>query len=189
MTQRELQKEQTRNKIYTTAIRLFAENGFHKTKISDIVKDAGVSVGSFYNYFPTKESIIDEGYRFFDEDLEKFWQSEKPEPGLQTIRYLLNVQVGYVVEVGVDWTSVFFKNQLGIEHHYYFANSRFLYTKLKENTLFICPDEAQAENHVQAFLRIIRGTIYDWCLHDGQYDVAKTAMEAVEIYLEHHHLK
>jgi AcrR family transcriptional regulator len=36
----------------------FAERGFLNTKISDIAAGAGMSVASFYNYFPTKEDLL-----------------------------------------------------------------------------------------------------------------------------------
>ena len=39
------------------ALQLFAERGYHKTKISDIVKAVGVAQGTFYWYFQSKESI------------------------------------------------------------------------------------------------------------------------------------
>ncbi|MCY7483249.1 TetR/AcrR family transcriptional regulator [Paenibacillus alvei] len=47
------------------ALYLFANKGYHCTKISDVVKAAGVSQGTFYWYFQSKEQIvlelIDEG--------------------------------------------------------------------------------------------------------------------------------
>jgi AcrR family transcriptional regulator len=47
----------TREQILNTALQLFAERGYHKTKISDIVKAVGVAQGTFYWYFKSKESI------------------------------------------------------------------------------------------------------------------------------------
>ncbi|MTT31407.1 TetR family transcriptional regulator [Terrilactibacillus sp. BCM23-1] len=46
-----------KNELLTIAIKLFAEKGYHKTKISDIVKEAEVSQGTFYWYFKSKEAI------------------------------------------------------------------------------------------------------------------------------------
>ncbi|NQX68789.1 helix-turn-helix transcriptional regulator [Paenibacillus alba] len=47
------------------ALELFARKGYHSTKISDVVKSAGVSQGTFYWYFPSKEKLaidlIEEG--------------------------------------------------------------------------------------------------------------------------------
>ncbi|MFJ5624397.1 TetR/AcrR family transcriptional regulator [Peribacillus loiseleuriae] len=46
-----------REQIIGVAIQLFATNGYHKTKISDIVREAGIAQGTFYWYFKSKESI------------------------------------------------------------------------------------------------------------------------------------
>ncbi|RED63205.1 TetR/AcrR family transcriptional regulator [Cohnella lupini] len=39
------------------ALRRFAKEGYHATKISDIVSEAGVAQGTFYWYFKSKEAI------------------------------------------------------------------------------------------------------------------------------------
>ncbi|ULO10433.1 TetR/AcrR family transcriptional regulator [Paenibacillus sp. 19GGS1-52] len=39
------------------ALKKFARNGYHQTKISDIVQEAGVAQGTFYWHFKSKESI------------------------------------------------------------------------------------------------------------------------------------
>ncbi len=46
--------------ILDTALKLFAENGFHATSISRIAKKAGISKGLTYNYFSSKQEILDE---------------------------------------------------------------------------------------------------------------------------------
>jgi len=51
-----------KNHILETAMKLFNENGFHNTPTSKIAKAAGVSVGTLFNYFPTKEDLILEIY-------------------------------------------------------------------------------------------------------------------------------
>jgi len=39
------------------ALKLFARKGYHNTKISDVVKASGVSQGTFYWYFESKEQL------------------------------------------------------------------------------------------------------------------------------------
>lgn len=39
------------------ALEIFARKGYHNTKISDVVKSAGVSQGTFYWYFKSKEQL------------------------------------------------------------------------------------------------------------------------------------
>ncbi|ARJ39718.1 TetR/AcrR family transcriptional regulator [Sporosarcina sp. P21c] len=44
--------------IVHSAIEVFKEQGIEKTKISDIVKRAGIAQGTFYLYFPSKLSLM-----------------------------------------------------------------------------------------------------------------------------------
>jgi AcrR family transcriptional regulator len=54
----EAQKEGRRQEILAAALRCFARNGFHSTTITDIVRESGVSQGTFYLYFETKDDVI-----------------------------------------------------------------------------------------------------------------------------------
>lgn len=49
---------QKRKKIVDKAWELFAKNGYEETKVEDITKDLGISKGSFYTYFATKEELL-----------------------------------------------------------------------------------------------------------------------------------
>ncbi|PAB58627.1 TetR/AcrR family transcriptional regulator [Anaeromicrobium sediminis] len=48
--------------IMEAALRLFNEFGFHGTPTSKIAKEAGVSNGTLFNYFSTKEELINTLY-------------------------------------------------------------------------------------------------------------------------------
>ena len=49
---------QKRKKIIDKTWELFAKNGYEETKVEDITKDLGISKGSFYTYFATKEELL-----------------------------------------------------------------------------------------------------------------------------------
>ena len=49
---------ETRKKILTTCVRLFLEQGYKNTSVSQIVDEAGVARGSYLNLFPTKDKIL-----------------------------------------------------------------------------------------------------------------------------------
>ncbi|MFW0778643.1 TetR family transcriptional regulator [Rossellomorea marisflavi] len=49
-----------REEIMKVALELFAEKGYHRTKISDMVNRAGVAQGTFYWYFKSKAAIATE---------------------------------------------------------------------------------------------------------------------------------
>ncbi|MDO7282858.1 TetR/AcrR family transcriptional regulator [Shouchella clausii] len=47
-----------RRHLMEAALALFAQEGYHKTKVSDIVKQVGVAQGTFYWHFKNKEEIV-----------------------------------------------------------------------------------------------------------------------------------
>ena len=51
--------EARKQEILETAMKLFAEKGYEKTSISDIVKEIGVAQGLCYRYFPSKDILFD----------------------------------------------------------------------------------------------------------------------------------
>jgi AcrR family transcriptional regulator len=55
-------QEQTRNTyreaILDAAERVFARAGYHESKMADVAREAGVSVGTLYNHFDSKERVF-----------------------------------------------------------------------------------------------------------------------------------
>ena len=49
-----------RRQILDAAIRVFARQGFHATRVSDIADEAGVAYGLVYHYFSSKEEVLNE---------------------------------------------------------------------------------------------------------------------------------
>ncbi|NHN31551.1 TetR/AcrR family transcriptional regulator [Paenibacillus agricola] len=50
--------EDKKDNLIQAALMLFEEQGYHTTKISDIVREAGVAQGTFYLYFKSKEDMF-----------------------------------------------------------------------------------------------------------------------------------
>ena len=72
--------EKTREKILDTALRHFLKDGFSGASLRNIVKDAGLTTGAFYKYYPTKEMLFDaltdhymeHIYQIYDQIVEAF---------------------------------------------------------------------------------------------------------------------
>lgn len=52
------QIEDKKTALLQAALKLFTERGFHGTSTAQISKEAGVATGTLFNYFPTKEDLI-----------------------------------------------------------------------------------------------------------------------------------
>ena len=49
-----------RRAILDAAIRVFARQGYHSTRVADIADEAGVAYGLVYHYFRSKEAVMTE---------------------------------------------------------------------------------------------------------------------------------
>jgi TetR/AcrR family transcriptional regulator, fatty acid metabolism regulator protein len=49
-----------RRQILDAAIRVFAHQGFHACRVSDIAREAGVAYGLVYHYFDSKDQVLNE---------------------------------------------------------------------------------------------------------------------------------
>jgi AcrR family transcriptional regulator len=49
-----------RRQILDAAIHVFARQGFHSTRVSDIADEAGVAYGLVYHYFRSKDEVLNE---------------------------------------------------------------------------------------------------------------------------------
>jgi AcrR family transcriptional regulator len=51
-------EQEVRDRIVRAALAVFAERGFHRATMQEIVRASGLSVGAFYTYFRSKSDLI-----------------------------------------------------------------------------------------------------------------------------------
>ncbi|EMR01979.1 TetR/AcrR family transcriptional regulator [Cesiribacter andamanensis] len=89
---KEIRKER-REQILETALRLFAEGGYAATSISKIASEAGVAKGLIYNYFPSKEALLEQIIHLAMEKMAGVFtilhQQDKPEATIKELLYYL----------------------------------------------------------------------------------------------------
>lgn len=62
-------KTQKKVELIESAIKLFAQKGFHFTSVQDIVDDCTISKGAFYNYFDSKEALHVAIFQYYFEQI------------------------------------------------------------------------------------------------------------------------
>jgi AcrR family transcriptional regulator len=67
-----------RGRLYDTAIRMISERGYEATTLREIAKEAGVSVGLLYRYFPSKQALIIALYEELSSDFARQAAAMKP---------------------------------------------------------------------------------------------------------------
>ncbi len=61
----------TRQRLLDAAERVFGKDGYHDASIAEITREAGVGLGTFYEYFDSKESIFQELVRYMSHELRR----------------------------------------------------------------------------------------------------------------------
>lgn len=51
--------DERKNEIIDTASRIFAQKGYDKSSVNDILNAIGIAKGTFYHYFKSKEDVLD----------------------------------------------------------------------------------------------------------------------------------
>ncbi len=57
-SKREQLREERRQQIIDAALAVFTQKGFHAANVSDVAAQAGVSQGTIYWYFESKEELL-----------------------------------------------------------------------------------------------------------------------------------
>lgn len=64
MTQRN-----TKEKIFDVSLELFSQKGFNNTSVRQIAREVGIKESSIYNHYPSKQAILDEILKTFQNQL------------------------------------------------------------------------------------------------------------------------
>jgi AcrR family transcriptional regulator len=68
LSKRDQQREERRQQILSAALTVFSQKGYHATNVSDVAAQAGVSQGTIYWYFESKEALFTAALLWFFED-------------------------------------------------------------------------------------------------------------------------
>lgn len=96
---REIQREETRRRLFAAALDVFRRDGVEAARIDDIVAQVGVSRGTFYFHFPTKEDVLALAYAEANARLVTLIGSA---PEAMEIRALLGL---IVADIAAVWES------------------------------------------------------------------------------------
>ena len=182
LTKRQLQAIDTKNRIYNIAIDLIERKGFDNITIEEIAKKAGVSIGSFYHYFNSKLDILVEIYKIGDEFfLTQVRDKIKGPTSIEMIVEYFKYYAVLNVSTGLDTA----KQLYTANNKMFIKKGRYMQALLQEiisegqKNHEIIPTTTAEE--ITEFLFIAaRGLVYDWCLHEGSYDLEERMQQYIQ---------
>lgn len=180
---RRQQADATKRRIFDCALSLLMERGYDNITIRDIVTAADVSIGSFYHYYDSKLDVFLETYSIADAYFETVVASELEGKSFEE-KFSLYFEhyARYACEVtGLPLTKLLYSSDnKRFDRGDSAGMHRVLIEILKEGLESgrLCSDSGASELS-RFFLIAVRGLVYNWCTHDGAYEL----VEATERYV------
>jgi len=178
---RKEQANQTRERLFNAAYSLLSESEFEKITVQDIVKRAGVSIGTFYLYYPSKLDVFYQTYSIADA-----YFIEHVAPLLETgstFEKLLLFFNQYAV-YNTEFTSLKLTKLLyNSDNKCFLRNDNSGMLSLLSDIIIVGHasgelDQSMTTDEIFHFLmNAVRGLIYNWCISNGSYDLC-TSMHA-----------
>jgi AcrR family transcriptional regulator len=143
-------REEKKALIMEVALKYFANEGYHRTTITRIAREAGISKGLMYNYFESKEELLSaiiqksvyEVYSFFDVNRDGYLSPDEFEYFIRKITSVLK-------EKQVFWKLFF---QLMVQNE---VRDRFLETFVGTRSMFGVTREIEERHFVSGIIKTI----------------------------------
>ena len=189
MTSRQEQKIRTQQKIIEAANTCFMRKGMAYTLITDICEEAGVSNGSFYHHFKTKDDLLSyyiEEQPNINPDLLDIPKSA--DEVKSAIVYVYLNYVHYCQELGVEFMANYYtpKNQslnplIRTERPYPIVTVH-NYLQKCIGAGIISPNQ-DIEDITTDIRMIVIGNVFEWCLKEGNADFEGNMKRSLESYM------
>lgn len=115
MSRRERKKKETYEKLFACAMQLFRTRGYSATSVEQITQRADVGKGTFYNYFPSKEAVVQEYAQRAYREMVSVRRSKPSLNTRQRLETLLTDWAGFMMnDREMAWVTV--RNREGAEY-------------------------------------------------------------------------
>lgn len=192
----ETRSAETKEKILKSAEVLFKDQGFENTSVDSIVKSAGISKGSFYVHFNSKDEIvahfINAVINRIDMDLDSIINTVKDDTSVTTtlLKILEKISFNKADELGypLNKNAAMIQINKTLNHDLLMNYNKALYrTVFKLITLGIESGEFNttysAEDIASDFVTTVRGFIFEWIANYPDMDLNNYLQRHFRIYL------
>ena len=188
---RQQQKSQeTRERIFQAAKRILQKKGYEELSIKNICEEAGVSNGSFYHHFKTKDDLLS----YYIEDQPKVDPDllELPDSVAGVKEGIIQVYLNYVKycrELGVEFMAEYYDTK----------NQALNAAERSERPYPIVTVQCYVEKAVRAGVirlnvsieefttdirMIVIGNVFEWCVRSGKVDFEGNMSRLLGKYLD-----
>ena len=189
LSKQQLKSKETKAKIFRAAKHIFQKHGYEALSIKNICEEAGVSNGSFYHHFKTKDDLLSyyiEEQPNINPDLLDIPKSA--DEVKSAIVYVYLNYVHYCQELGVEFMANYYtpKNQslnplIRTERPYPIVTVH-NYLQKCIGAGIISPNQ-DIEDITTDIRMIVIGNVFEWCLKEGNADFEGNMKRSLESYM------
>lgn len=192
---RRVKSQQTRKKIFDAAAKLLREHGEDYLTIANICETAGVSKGTFFYHFNSKDDLmlyyLEEGLDTFIEEHDASIVEEAGDDACLLIWRMYHLYLEYCKQTGIEFISNYYQTS----NKALDARSVMGTPDTMNNMLRTCTEglrRAQANGYVRKdwsaedmsfdCCSVVKGCVFEWCLSNGAINLLAHAQHILYCY-------
>ena len=187
MTKVKQKQSKRRIEILEAVIPLISQQSFEEISVAEICQSIGISIGSFYHYFTTKNDLLIGLLWIIDEDLvENTFPLLTNKNELENLKVFAHGWAEHVSSHGIERSKLI--SSINPDNEALVERDRPAIQKLREiitagQTKKQITKEYDADTLTDLFLTTMRGITQDWSRRDGSYALTERMDQSIEILL------
>ena len=172
---------ETQKIIFDKAMSLMSEKGFQGTTVREICAGVNIPIGTFYNCYKSKMDILKVVYDAGDKYFDGIGAELEGKDAVTQLHIFASYYAKLNINTGIDVMRVLF----------YPTNEWFAKTRPMQELMLKIIHEGQASGELRSDLDaehtmhyifdILRGVCYNWCIFDGEFDIAQRLDEHITL--------
>lgn len=190
LSKQQLKSKETKSRIFQAAKTILQKQGYERLSIKNICEEAGVSNGSFYHHFKTKDDLL--SYYIEEQPSINPDMLDVPSSACEAKNTIIHVYLNYARyarELGVNFIASYYtpKNQalnpiIRTERPYPIVTVE-KYLRKAIDAGVITP-QISLEDILTDIRMLIIGNVFEWCLHNGETDFEGNIRRSFSKYLD-----
>ena len=190
MTKQKLKSQETKERIFQAAKAILQRNGYENLSIKNICEEAGVSNGSFYHHFKTKDDLL--SYYIEAQPTINPALLDLPKNKDEAITAIVGVYLNYAAyckELGVDFVAGYYtpRNQalnpdIRTERPYPIVTvQQYLEKSVEARAIELKLTIAEVVNDIRM---LVIGNAFEWAMRNGEVDIEENIKRSISYYLD-----
>lgn len=190
LSKQQLKSKETKERIFQAAKEIIQKEGYENLSIKNICESAGVSNGSFYHHFKTKDDLLS----YYIEDLPTINPDllELPKSTADAKEAIVGVYLNYVdycKELGVEFIAGYYNphNQalnptIRTERPYPIVTvQHYLERAVEANAIQL---KLTIDEIVTDIRMLVIGNVFEWAMRNGEADFEGNIRRSISHYLD-----